>query len=1184
MWTKEQAQAIEAPVTDILVTAAAGSGKTAVMVERIIQRIMAEDGTDIDRMLVVTFTKAAASEIKGRIADKISEKLAESDSPRLKRQLALINRAAICTIHGFCLDTIKDNFHLLGLSPDFKVGDTADLAMLENKAISDVLDKHYEEEDKTFLRLINSLTKRRDDDIEDIVKSIYKFSLSTADPKGYLDECCRIYTGECDNQLGFMLQKVKIDASYAAHCYKRAMRLCLLDKSFEKVMEVIGEEMNLARNIYRRCDEGWDSVYECTLDYKFSTMRPNKNMDPDLWEDIKLLRKKGRDTLKSIMVNKVNLSVEVIKKDLEYMSPCVEKLCQLVEEFSKTFTNYKRENNLVDFNDIEHLALNLFTNPLFSEVAESQRERFEEIYVDEYQDCNGVQEALFKAVSREPDGCPNIFMVGDMKQCIYRFRNANPMLFKHKSDTYTPYGEGSAYNKIILSKNFRSRPEVLDFVNLVFSRVMSQSVGELDYSDDEKLYAGAAYEDLNDDTRYIDLCIVDASDDTDSEESSEKPANLIAEAELVSRKIRSLVDSGYKVYDKSAGGYRPVMYRDIAILLRGTKNSGEYFADSLADHGIPAFCDTGIGYFDCEEVRLLISFMKIISNPYDDINIVSVMRSPVYNFTDRELLKIRTADRRGAYYDALAKYSEKADILSKKVKSFLNKISDYRERSKIMAADEFLWYLVSDTNYMEFIGTLPGASFKKSNIRALINRATGYAINNGGDISAFAGYVDAINMGGNEGQGAKLIGENDDVVRIMTIHKSKGLEFPVVFLSQCGKKFNTRDLSGKVLMHHELGLGIDYVDEKKRFSYVPTVKNAIKEKILEENLSEEMRLLYVALTRAREKLFITGVVDNYVKFMADIRQECEGAEDKIHQKSVSMARTYLKWVCQALYEDGGNAIRHLPVCGFVRREVVPIYTLGVQWESDSESEIQIPKKSAHSEYKGEILSRLTYEYPYKNDTEIPRNITVTEIKRINETDDDSYRIYRMPTLKQPGFISGEAQLDAARIGTVMHLCMQKIELTSLADGYTIEGEIERLTKDGIITDKEAACVDIGAIKKFFGSTPGKEMLVSDNVCREAPFEILVEANEIFPRAQTDEKIVVQGMIDAYFTDKDGNLILVDYKTDRRGKLTEAEFEERIRGRYRMQLEYYEKALELLTGRRVYKKYIYLFDTGRAVEM
>ncbi|MBQ6999331.1 MAG: helicase-exonuclease AddAB subunit AddA [Clostridia bacterium] len=1187
MWTDDQLKAIEAPVSDILVTAAAGSGKTAVMVERLIERVIAPDGVDIDRILVVTFTKAAASEIKERVAAKIAEKLEQSDSKRLKNQLFLINSASICTIHSFCLDMLKNNFHLLNLDPNFKVGDTTELSILKAKAMGDVLDEHYDEEDEVFLRVINSFTQKRDDAIEKIIDAIYAFAQSTPDPDKFLDDCCNVYSGDCEKQLSYILEGVFEDAEYAEKCYNRAVRFFPDDVAYEKVLNVIKSELDLAKTIKKLCKEGWDKVYDYIKDYKFAVIRSNKNMDLTVFEEIKRLRENARNCLKTIIQDKINLPLSTITDDLLYMRPCVIKLCQLVKEFSAVFSEYKNERNIVDFNDIEHLALKLLTNPEYEEVAKAQKERFEEIYIDEYQDCNGVQEALFKAVSRDADGAPNMFMVGDMKQCIYRFRNANPQLFKEKSDTYAPYGSGGSYNKIVLSKNFRSRAEVLDCVNLIFSRIMSESVGELDYTEEEYLYNGASYEDVNEDMHYVDLCIIDTSDDTGEDDIGEKPAVVAAEAELVARKIRSLVDGGYTVYDKSLDKYRPLKYRDIAILLRKVRGgNGDYFVDALSQHGIGAFCDTGAGYFDCEEVGTLISFIKIISNPFDDINLVSVMRSPVYNFTDNELLKIRTADRTGYFYDAVIKYTVCTDALAAKVKAFLNKVENYRRKSSVMAVDEFLWYLLSDTGYMEFTGTLSGATYKKANIRSFINCAHIFSANNGNDISAFANYVDEISMSGGDGKGAKLIGENDDVVRIMTVHKSKGLEFPVVFVCQCGNKFNLRDLSAPVIMHHELGLGINYVDEKKRFSYKMAIKNAVRDKILEENLSEEMRLLYVALTRAREKLFITGAVDDYYnKFITDIRNECADAGGEIHSKSVSSARTYLKWICQAVYEDDNPKCIKLPGGGFVRTEVVPIYTLASSAPAEHSEYKQIAEKDEHSPYKGEILRRITYQYPYGNSTQLPRNVTVTEIKRISDmADEDTYRLYRMPELKKPAFSKEASSVSAAAIGTLMHLCMEKIELTEDIKDDTIKIQIRNFVNAGFITEEEAAFINAEVIAEFFRSDVGRAMVKSKTVCREVPFEILVEADEIFAGATTSEKIVVQGMIDAYFTDEDGNVILVDYKTDRRKGVSADEFRQQIARRYALQINYYEKALQMLTGRSVHKKYIYLFDTGEAVEM
>ena len=1188
MWTDDQLKAIKAPVGDILVTAAAGSGKTAVMVERIIERVIAPDGTDIDKMLVVTFTKAAASEIKERIAAKISEKLSEGGNERLKNQLVLINRASICTIHSFCLEIIKENFHLLSLDPNFKVADTSEIAILKAKAMGDVLDGYYEnEDDKQFYRLINSFTKKNDSAVEKMISDVYDFSCSMADPLLWLEECENVYAGDCNKQLSYVLDEVRKDASYCSELYSKAIKLCQFDSSFDKCREILTEEMLLADGIVKLCTDGWDSVYGFIKDYKFAVLRSNKNMDASVYDEVKNIRNRSRDILKTIIAHKVNLPVEIIKEDLVYMKPCISKLCELVRAYGDRYTQYKREKNLVDFNDFEHLALSVLTNPQFSEVADSLRQRYDEIYVDEYQDCNGVQEAVFKAISREGRGEPNMFMVGDMKQCIYRFRNADPQLFKSKSEMYTPYnGEINDYSKITLSKNFRSRTQILNGANKIFSAIMSDSVGGIDYTPEEYLYTGAQYNDTNSDMNCIDVNIIDASGKFGSDEFEdieEKPAKIEAEARFVARKIYEMVKSGcYTVYDKSADIYRPLKYRDIVILLRGVRGNSDYFADALSQYAIPSFSDVGGGYFDCEEVVLILNLLKIITNPLDDIRLVSVMRSPIFRFTDSELVQIRSTLRDGYFYSAVEKYLNTGDALSSKLRAFLKTIDKYKEQSYIMDTDEFLRYIVDDTGFMDYIGTLPGASVKKANIRMLINRASQFTAG-GGTPSRFALYVDQMRTSGGDGEGAKIIGENDDVVRIMTIHKSKGLEFPVVFLSMCGKKFNTRDTSDALIMHNELGLGIDYVDEKKRFSYKPVVKSAIASKIFSENLSEEMRLLYVALTRAREKLIITGVADDFAKLEDFVCSLCDGS-GKISDRAVSSCKSFMQWIMCALFDGGVTGYLQIEGSGF-KRDVVSVYDMSSKDISVSNEERSIPEEAPKSRYNGEIIRRLDYSYPYAHLAALPRNVTVTEIKRLSEINDGSaYRLYRMPVLKRPAFLSGEVDFDSAYIGTVMHLCMQKIELTSLKKGDTIEGEIQRLVREGIITEQEATCVDTGAIEQFFASEPGKSMLCSDSVYREIPFGIFVDAGEIFPDVSTDEKIVVQGMIDAYFTDKDGNLILVDYKTDRRKGLSADEFEQLIVHRYNKQIYYYEKALRLLTGRSVHKKYIYLFDTGAAVEI
>lgn len=1178
MWTDDQQKAIQAPVSDILVTAAAGSGKTAVMVERLVERIIAPDGVDIDRVLVVTFTKAAAAEIKERIASKISQKLDEGENTRLKNQLALLPRASICTIHSFCLDILRSNFHLLNLAPNFKVADTAETESLKASALDDVLDVYFEDEDDDFLQLVNSFTKKSDEPLADIILNLYEFSMSCPEPEKWLGECERTYSGDCEIQLGYLLEKVREQAEESSDIYRRAIMLCTADSAFEKCRGVLGEEKDYADGIARLCGEGWDRVYNFVKEHKFSQLRSNKNMDTAVFEEVKSLRDRARAMLKEIGTDKVNMPLEDVVGDLIYMRPVVMKMCELVREFGARYAQYKRDKNLVDFNDFEHFALQLLTDDDHPEVAENLRNRFEEIYVDEYQDCNGVQEAVFKAVSREGDGNPNIFMVGDMKQCIYRFRNANPMLFKHKSDTYSP--DSDSYRKITLSQNFRSRGSVLECANALFSRIMSEGVGELDYTAEQYLYEGAKYDDVNPDTLFADIEIIDATDDED-DEADEKPARIEAEANLVAKKIHDMVKSGdYIVYDKKADDYRPIKYMDIAILLRNAGNNAEYFADALSSLGIPSFSDAGGGCFDCEEVETLIDFIKIISNPVNDISLAAVMRSVIYNFTDAELLKIRNADRTRSFYSAVKKTAEGRDALSAKVRAFMEQLSDYRKKSSVVGVDELLWHIIDNTGYMDYVGTLPGGVLKKANVRMLINKA-GIFTQKGGDFNSFPKYFEQMRTYSG-GEGAKLIGENDDVVRIMTVHKSKGLEFPVVILGNCGKRFNMRDVSAPVIMHHEMGIGINYVDVQKRFSYVPSAKRAVAEKIMSENISEEMRLLYVAFTRAREKLIITGVVNDYDKFRKKLSVLSDD-EGKLSPRATADCRSFLEWIMGALlpYESGGKVTADN---GHFKINVTPICALATA-EENVERKEEIGFSGAQSPYNSEIRRRLNYDYPYSHLKNLPRNVTVTEIKRIYELEDDNvFRIYRMPKLKKPPFAEEAGKPDSAEIGTLMHRCMEKIKLTEYNERGKIEEELKALADERLIPAENLSYVNIDAIFSFFNSEVGKSMVRAKTVCREIPFEILSEADEIFPNAGTNEKIVVQGMIDAYFIDDGGNLILVDYKTDSRKGMDISLFKEKIIRRYGVQIRYYEKALERITGRSVSKKYIYLFDIGEAVEV
>ena len=1184
MWTVQQQSAIDAPVADTLVTAAAGSGKTAVMVERILQRVTGNPPVDIDRILVVTYTNAAAGEIKERITLKLLE-LIDAGAEGLKNQLVLINRASICTIHSFCLDIIRSNFHLLGLDPKFRIGDGIEVELLKSQALDEVFEAQYEADDEAFLDLVDGYTKKTDDRLAGMVRAIYEFSRSMPHPDGWLLAAERSYADGCGTAQAFLMQLAKADAQYAVLLYDRALHICAAGPALSGWQETMAEERQLFCRFIAACDAGWDAAFDVLNGYKFAVRRRTKKAGEWEQERIKALRDEARELYKEIVYHLMPDKRAVLDADAAKLAPRVHKLCELVRRYDAQYTAKKRARNLIDFSDFEHLALDLLYDESGgpSEIARGLREKFEEIYVDEYQDCNSVQEALFTAVSRRQDGTPNVFMVGDLKQSIYKFRDANPRLFQEKSGSFPPYAPGVAQKqaKIVLNRNFRSRAAVLDGVNFLCAQLFSEGAGELAYGAEERLVPGADYPAAD---SAVEVDVIDASDDA-AEAPGGKATNLQIEAAFVAQKIRAMVDGGEQVADKASGKMRPLRYRDVVILLRSTRGNAETFAQALDQQDIPCYSDVGGGYFDSYEIRTLVAFLRVVSNPLDDISLAAVMRCGVYGFTDNEFLTFRAEERDGYFYDAVTAYAARHDnALSRKTQAFLDAFARYRDAAKFMDTDEFLRYLANDTGYFMFIGTLSNPAVRRANVRALFYRAQQFENGNFKGVFSFVSYVDKLRKNGSDGDSAKVLGESDDVVRIMSIHKSKGLEFPVVFVSMCGKKFNTRDLTDPALLHRDLGLGLEYVDTQKRFSYPSAAKTAIREKLRIESLSEELRVLYVTLTRPKERLILTGVYTDARKRLDELAQKVAEQPAPMHPRVVLEANGFLDWILMALLRHEG---------------VLNEYDTGVRTADNSQffvhlisrSEIAadgtarapaarpFPEEMPQSIYAAEIARRLDWQYPFTEGNRLPSNVTVTELKRLLEpVDEGEYRLLGQEEIAKPRFLEEGEAVTGARAGTVMHYCMQKICLTGDAKRDTIEAEIDALCQAGLLTKPERDSVDPDKIYAFLHSPIGRSLRSSAFVRREVPFKLLVDAAALFGMA-AGEEIVIQGTIDAYFTDADGNLVLLDYKTDKVRHTTDS-----IRRRYALQLRCYAYALERLTGKKVARRCIYLFDTGETIEL
>lgn len=1194
MWTKNQQTAIDAKVSDNLVSAAAGSGKTAVMVERIVNRVVNGE-VDIDKLLVVTYTNAAASELKSRLMQKIMEQLDTAENAdNLNRQLMLINNASICTIHSFCLEILRNNFHRIGLDPGFKISDTGETELAKKDVLNKIFDEYYENSDSDFLNLVDRYTTKNDSALMNIILSMYEFSMSTPQGAEFIVEKSEAFEKD-EGWINSILDSVMKRASKAVELYQNAIEICEFDENLVKVREILENEKAMYENLLRQ--KKWDDAYAATVCFDFQRMMISKKAAEDDRAKIAFLRNSAKEIYKDICENALTDRLENIRRDIAKTAPAVKKLAEILMRFHEDFTAYKRSKNTVDFADLEHMALSLLYNSdkTPSDIAKTYMARFEEIYVDEYQDCNSVQEAIFGSISRKNTGNPNMFMVGDMKQSIYRFRGSEPALFKAKSDRYSNYGEGDGkYNKIILNKNFRSRDTVLGGVNSIFRQLMSIECGELDYTEDEFLYYNEnSYDSVNDDMNSIDVVIIDEkqsensfSEKSESGDFSEELSSTQAEAVYVANRIKEMVSCGtYTVFDNSSKSYRPIRYSDIVILLRSVRGYAEIFNDILTTAQIPVYCDVGSGYFDTPEIAFLICFLKIIDNPYDDISLLSVMRHPVYSFSDDDFVTLRTQEKNGFFYDAAVNYAASHnDELSAKVKNFINEIKGFYGRSKYFSADKLIWDIVEKTDYMSYLSFLPNSELKKANVRSLFNRAYDFEQTDYKGIFNFIKYVDSLKKNNTDTDTAKILGDDENVVRIMSIHKSKGLEFPVVFVARCAKGFNVRDTYEKILLHKENGIGVNYIDVNTRLSYPLPVKNLIKEKMVAEAVSEEMRVLYVALTRAREKLIVTGSLKNASKSIGDIAVKLFSCGDIIDSLVSRSAKSYLEWILMAVMRN-----TH---CHFVKEfdfehivndgslfdvHVIPKEELVFEID-EGDSKRDFSELVAERDKENFVKQRLDYVYPYINLTNVPANMSVTELKRLDNEKDDIFNFFNTHKLKSPLFITDDGMPTAADIGTYTHVVMEKLDFKRTQSIDDIKAQLDEIVANGFLNKNQAEFVKCENIYNLFCSELGHRMKNAKNLKREFSFKYLMNASEIREDVTNDEKIVIQGMIDAYFEDG-GKLVIVDYKTDKiRNNIDE------LVSRYTPQLKYYQKALEKSLGMMVSEKYLFFLDSGDVIKV
>ena len=1321
-WTEEQQKVIDTHGVDVLVSAAAGSGKTAVLVARILEMVTSPvHPVDIDRLLVVTFTNAAAAEMRQRIRDALEVRAEqEADNEHLQRQLVLIHNAKITTIHSFCLQVLRSHFHLIGLDPGFRVADEAEMQLLRQDVLKEVLDETYETEaeNQEFHEFLEQFSPGKDDrPVMEAVLALYHFSMGQPWPLEWLQECREMYVGggaalaktdsaeqkkeEPDNGSRLEEDSAKEGEEQNNQTERVCGKTCdglhdplWLRAAVDDTKHVLEEAGNLVQRAYDTAMEPFGpAAYGPALlddleqiervaraqDYHglaaaFRGMHPYKRLstkkDPDVLEEkkqlVKDLREAAKTALAGVRTRYFYDTPEVIRDEFERSGLSVRWLTYLTEAFSKRLAQRKAEKNMLDFSDLEHLALQILVERKDGEnhpsaAAREYAGQFEEIMIDEYQDSNLVQELILGSVSGGGCGAHNLFMVGDVKQSIYRFRLARPELFLEK---YHMYPQLETAQRIDLHKNFRSRYEVLNSVNYIFRQIMTENPGGIVYDEDAALYAGAKFPER------VDLCAEkdawvqdggkpesDASqsmkkeeangallkaeeiNETSSRESayttelwlteSDTARRRETEARMVGARIEAMVGKE-QIWDKDLtpegwmegmerGSYRPVQYKDVVILLRTVSGWADTFGSVLTEMGIPNFTGSQSGYFSAAEVRTVLSYLQVLDNPRQDIPLAAVLHSAIGGLDEEELAWIRSESEEGSFYECCRSYLESgADkAIKEKLAHFFDMLERFRARAEYTPVHLLLWEILDETGYGAYAQALPAGSQRKANLDMLVEKAIAYEATSYRGLYHFVRYIENLKKYEVDYGEANIGSESDNTVRIMSIHKSKGLEFPVVFVCGMAKQFNETDSRAKAVMHPSLGIGCDCVDTRLRTRQASLLKKIIQKTTSMENLGEEMRVLYVAMTRAKEKLILTGCVGNMEEQAAKWSQTAATPGETLPYSSLTGASSYLDWVMPALMRHPDARMLalslHIPYEEFDQsvwkkrmekgKPVEKTDAFSTHYEFyamakelfEAEEFRQADKEQASlaallnpdlsvcadeeaRKYLAHVFSE-DFAYQYERGQKIAGKLSVSELKKRSQEPEetDAKQLYA-PEEEEiiPGFYRTDVQVKGAARGTLYHTFMENLDFSKKEE---LQMQLEELVNCGKMSRDEASAVRLSDIRRFLKTKTGKGMeqaARAGKLHREQPFVLGVPAETIQKEWSGDETVLVQGIIDAWFEDEDGAVILVDYKTDHiadREKLAE---------RYRGQLSYYAQALEQLTGRTVKTQVIYSFFLGKEI--
>ena len=1185
-WTTEQQAVINLRGSSMLVAAGAGSGKTAVLVERIIQMICDEaNPVNIDSLLIVTFTNAAAAEMKERIGAAIQEQLIKNPmSEHLYQQSLLLQKAQITTLHSFCLDLVRQNFFRLGIDPNLKIADETENQLLLAETLDEILEAHYSDssQSESFVQLVDRYGGREDEALRDVILRLYHMAQSMARPKVWLSDTCAQdnidWFKEAQTDIADTLRSARM-------LLMKAIQLASTDEGLHGYMRHMEAEYNWIAELtdcfntaVYPAEDAWNACAVRLQSGGFERLPAVKKNTCD--EDIKAqtaeYRDRAKELIQKLQKDYFSRSKEQMTAELESLLPYRKQLCALTLELMDLFQQKKSEKGRMDFHDMEHFCYELLYEEtedgsmVFSELALELKAYYTEILVDEYQDINDLQEAILQAVSREN----NLFMVGDIKQSIYGFRMANPDLFAQK---YYSFPNASDCVRIDLNRNFRCRTGVVDGVNQVFRQIMTGQNGDLRYDADAALIYGANYPAVCEGTdpipEEVSVHVLTASDDLSEDKldsEQEQPVSAMeAEGKLICSQIKQLMNEPAQVYDKRLQSYRNITWRDIVILLRAPKAAGTVYQRMMQEQGIPAAVDTGDGYFSAWEIQIIVSILHVIDNPLQDIPLLAVMKAPFFAFDEDELANLRMALPKGYFYDCAVNALETDTVnaaLREKVKAFLEQIQQWRMLSGQLGLSKFIWQVYKDTGFYEYVGTLRDGLQRQANLRALYERARAYEQTSFKGVFMFLRFLEQLENSQADLEPAKILGDNDNVVRIMSIHKSKGLEFPVVFIGGMGRKFNMKDTQQDFLLDKTYGMAFSVVDDALEIRYKTIAQHVVSRKKRLELLQEEKRVLYVAMTRARERLYLIG--------------SCKKPEKRVAVHA-EQAQCYLDWFIP-LHAQG---VLSAPLWNIRYHTTDAFLSEIAEQPKDSLTLSALLKKNQPlpepgSDYQ-QIDAQLSWTYQHPYFTHVKAQSSVTELKKM-ANDKQSMTEYHFSFDKRPEAVKAKDSLTGAEKGTLLHLVLNHVDLNADITEAYLYNLIQCLECEQYIPYGAGAELSVNDILKFYQSTLGKRLIAANpnDRYRELPFITSLDAHAVSSELPQGEKsILVQGIIDCLWKEDDG-WVLVDYKSDR----IEPHQTDIIYKRYTSQIRLYRYAVEQILHEPVKEAYFYLTGTGTILKV